>query len=164
MRFRKKRAKNVQLWTLVSPWIFIEKSWNFPAAAFTADWERRVFWREGCTASNSIVLEQKLGYSIVIISVLKLDESESGQMEYEKVKWVYSDAYLSQTMWNHTKNSMKKLKRPISLLFARKISWYGRCPIAKTLNLAIWAFSSIFFAWFHIVCDRYASEYAHFTF
>ena len=29
MRFRKKRAKNVQLWTLVSPWIFIEKSWNF---------------------------------------------------------------------------------------------------------------------------------------
>ena len=29
MRFRKKRAKNVQLWTLVSPRIFIEKSWNF---------------------------------------------------------------------------------------------------------------------------------------
>ena len=29
MRFRKKRAKNVQLWTLVSPPIFIEKWWNF---------------------------------------------------------------------------------------------------------------------------------------
>ena len=29
MRFRKKRSKNVQLWTLVSPRIFIEKSWNF---------------------------------------------------------------------------------------------------------------------------------------
>ena len=29
MRFQKKRAKNVQLWTLVSPRIFIEKSWNF---------------------------------------------------------------------------------------------------------------------------------------
>ena len=29
MRFRKKRVKNVQLWTLVSPRIFIEKWWNF---------------------------------------------------------------------------------------------------------------------------------------
>ena len=29
MRFRKKRTKNVQLWTLVSSRIFIEKSWNF---------------------------------------------------------------------------------------------------------------------------------------
>ena len=29
MRFRRKMAKNVQLWTLVSPQIFIEKSWNF---------------------------------------------------------------------------------------------------------------------------------------
>ena len=29
MRFQKKRAQNVQLWTLVSPRIFIEKSWNF---------------------------------------------------------------------------------------------------------------------------------------
>ena len=28
MRFRKKRAKNVQLWTLVSPRIFIEKLWK----------------------------------------------------------------------------------------------------------------------------------------
>ena len=28
-RFRKKRSENVQLWTLVSPRIFIEKSWNF---------------------------------------------------------------------------------------------------------------------------------------
>ena len=29
LRFRKKRSENVQLWTLVSPRIFIEKSWNF---------------------------------------------------------------------------------------------------------------------------------------
>ena len=39
-------------------------------------------------------------------------ESESGQMVLKKVKWTYFDAYLCQTMWNHAKKTMKKLKRP----------------------------------------------------
>ena len=33
----------------------------------------------------------------------------------------------------------------------------------KSVKLAVWAVSLIFF-WFHIVCDRYTSDYAHFTF
>ena len=45
----------------------------------------------------------------------KLDESESDQMVLEKVTLAYFNVYLSQTMWNHTKNSMKTLKRPTSV-------------------------------------------------
>ena len=45
-------------------------------------------------------------------AVPKSDESESGQMVSKKVKLTYFDVYLSQTMWNHTKKSMKGLKQP----------------------------------------------------
>ena len=38
------------------------------------------------------------------------DPCESGQMVSERVKWAQSDVYLSQTMWNHAKISMKQLK------------------------------------------------------
>ena len=38
------------------------------------------------------------------------------------MKWAYSDEYLSQTMWNHAKNSMKKLKRANSLFLQCEIS------------------------------------------
>ena len=48
-------------------------------------------------------------------AVPKVDESESGQMVLKQVKWALSSVYLSQTMWNHAKNSMKKLKRPTSV-------------------------------------------------
>ena len=48
--------------------------------------------------------------------VPKSNESESGQMVPEKVKWAYYDVYLSQTMWNQTKKSLKQLKRPNSLI------------------------------------------------
>ena len=48
--------------------------------------------------------------------VPKSDESESGQMVPEKVKWAWYDVYLSQTMWNQTKKSLKQLKRPNSLI------------------------------------------------
>ena len=41
-------------------------------------------------------------------SIIELDESESGQTVMEKVKWAYSDAYLSQTMWNQAKKPMKR--------------------------------------------------------
>ena len=48
MRFQKKRAKNVQLWTLVSPRIFIEKSWNFAQSCLNSSriwglffWEKK---------------------------------------------------------------------------------------------------------------------------
>ena len=51
-------------------------------------------------------------WASVMRAVPKLDESESGQMVSEKVKLTYFDVYLSQTMWNHTKNSMKGLKQP----------------------------------------------------
>ena len=33
------------------------------------------------------------------------------------MKWAYSSVYLSQTMWNPTKNSMKRLKRPTSVFY-----------------------------------------------
>ena len=45
-----------------------------------------------------------------IIWVREMDESESGQMVLEKVKWTFSDAYLWQTMWNHAKKSMEGSK------------------------------------------------------
>jgi len=34
----------------------------------------------------------------------------------KKIKWTYFNTYICQTMWNHAKRSMKKLKRPNSLL------------------------------------------------
>ena len=40
---------------------------------------------------------------------------ESGQMGLKWVKWPYSGVYLSQRMWNHAQNSMKKIKRSISV-------------------------------------------------
>ena len=49
-------------------------------------------------------------------------ESESGQMVLKKVKWTYFDAYLCQTMWNHAKKSMKRLKRPNSLFLQGEVS------------------------------------------
>ena len=48
-------------------------------------------------------------------AVPRLDESESGQMVSEKVKFTYVNVYLSQIMWNHTKNSTKGLKQPNSV-------------------------------------------------
>ena len=48
--------------------------------------------------------------------VPKSDESESGQMVPEKVNWAWYDVYLSQTMWNQTKKSLKQLKRSNSLI------------------------------------------------
>ena len=36
-------------------------------------------------------------------------------MVLKKVKWTYFGAYLWQTMWNHTKNSMEELKLPDSV-------------------------------------------------
>ena len=45
-------------------------------------------------------------WASVMRAVPKLDESENGQMVSEKVKLTYFDVYLSQTMWNHTTNSM----------------------------------------------------------
>ena len=56
------------------------------------------------------------------ISVLKLDESESGQMVSEKVKLTYFDVYLSHTMWNPTKNSMKGLKQPTSVFLQWEVA------------------------------------------
>ena len=50
-----------------------------------------------------------------------MGKSESGQIVLLKVKRAYSDGYLSQTMWNHTKDSMKKLKRANSLFLQCEI-------------------------------------------
>ena len=55
-------------------------------------------------------------WASVMKAVPKLDESENGQMVLKYVKWAYSSEYLSQTMWIHTKNSMKTLKRPTSVI------------------------------------------------
>ena len=55
-------------------------------------------------------------------AVPKLDESESGQMVSKKVKLTYFDVYLSQTMWNHTKNSMKGLKQPTSVFLQWEVT------------------------------------------
>ena len=44
------------------------------------------------------------------IWVREMDESESGQILLEKVKWTFYDAYLWQTMWNHAKKSMEVSK------------------------------------------------------
>ena len=35
--------------------------------------------------------------------------------EVHRVKWAYSDVYLSQTRWNHAKNSMERRIRPTSV-------------------------------------------------
>ena len=45
--------------------------------------------------------------STFTFSTREMDESESGQMVLEKVKWTYFDAYLWQTMKCHTKNQRK---------------------------------------------------------
>ena len=51
-----------------------------------------------------------------------MGEIESSQMVSEKVKLTYSDVYLSQTMWSHTKNSMKGLKQPNSVFLQWKVT------------------------------------------
>ena len=61
-------------------------------------------------------------WASVMKAVPKLDESESGQMVSEKVKLTYFDVYLSQTMWNHTKNSMKGLKQPTSVFLQWEVT------------------------------------------
>ena len=52
----------------------------------------------------------------------RMGKNESGQIVFEKVKWAYSDEYLSQTMWNNAKNLMKMLKRAKSLFLQCEIS------------------------------------------
>ena len=44
------------------------------------------------------------------------------------MKWAYSGIYLSQTMWNHAKKSMKKLKRPTSVI----LQWNVGSSVLKT--------------------------------
>ena len=64
-------------------------------------------------------------WGLVMKAVPKLDESESGQIVSEKVKLTYFDVYLSQTMWNHTKNSMKGLKQPTSVFLQWEVTdWW----------------------------------------
>ena len=46
-------------------------------------------------------------FSITIRLDFKNQRKWKWSNEVEKVKWAWSDAYLSQTMWNHTKNWMK---------------------------------------------------------
>ena len=55
-------------------------------------------------------------------SLPKPDESECGQMVSEKVYLTYFDVYLSQLMWNHTKNSMKGLKQPTSVFLQWEVT------------------------------------------
>ena len=38
------------------------------------------------------------------------------------MKWAYSGVYLCQTIWNHTKNSMKRIKRPTSVVLQGEVS------------------------------------------
>ena len=58
----------------------------------------------------------------VVKSFPKLAKSESGQIVSEKVKLTYFDVYLSHTMWNHTKNSMKGLKQPTSVFLQWEVA------------------------------------------
>ena len=49
-------------------------------------------------------------YGYWIISIQKMDGSESGQMGLENNNWAYFDVCLSWTMWNHAKiNDFKTL-------------------------------------------------------
>ena len=57
-----------------------------------------------------------------------MDESESGQMVLEKVKWTYFDAYLWQTMWDHAKKSMEGSKLSDSVF----LQWDVRSSVLKT--------------------------------
>ena len=61
-------------------------------------------------------------WASVMKAVPKLDGSESGQMVSKKVKLTYVDVYLSQTMWNHTTNSMKGLKYPTSVFLQWEVT------------------------------------------
>ena len=88
-------------------------------------------------------------------------------------------------MWNHAKNSMKQLKQPTSLIshwFPVEMVHNGPklCKINAIILLSLWTISTgnqciaignqwswlfeLFFAWSHIVCDRYTSDFAYFTF
>ena len=91
----------------------------------------------------------------VFIWVPKLGESRSGQMVSEKVKWALFDVYLSQTLWNLTKNSLKQLKRPISVIshwFSVKMVQKGpKLCKRKLLFLGLEIFSEVF-----RVCHRKA--------
>ena len=52
-------------------------------------------------------------------------------MGLKQVKGVYSGVYLSQTMWNQAKKSMKKLKRPTSV-FQQGDVGHVRSSLLKT--------------------------------
>ena len=58
----------------------------------------------------------------VVKSFPKLAKSESGQIVSEKVKLTYFDVYLSLTMWNLTKNSIKGLKQPTSVFLQWEVT------------------------------------------
>ena len=57
--------------------------------------------------------------------VTNLDESESGQMVLEEVKWTYSDVYLSPMMWNHATKSMKMLEWSTSVFLQGDVGHIG---------------------------------------
>ena len=71
--------------------------------------ERLSLMREQKPTKGNLVTYDKVSDQ-PFIWVREMDESESGQMLLEKVKWTFSDAYLWQTMWNHAKKSMEGSK------------------------------------------------------
>ena len=67
----------------------------------------------------------------MIKAVPTLDESESDQMVSDKVKLTYFDVYLTQTIWNHTKKSMKGLKQPNSVFLQWEVTDWPDLFFAK---------------------------------
>ena len=71
--------------------------------------------------------------------VQQSDESESGQMVFEKMKWAYSDAYLCRTIGNHAKNSRKRPKRPTSVFLQGDVGqWLMADVRVRSSLLKIW--------------------------
>ena len=75
MRFRKKRAKNVQLWNLVSPQIFIEKSWNFAQSYLNSSriwglffWKKKIRKKCGEKSKNllGVFVQVKIGLKKIL--------------------------------------------------------------------------------------------------
>ena len=73
------------------------------------------------TPASALLVYDTLSANVVK-SFPKLAKSESGQIVSEKVKLTYFDVYLSHTMWNHTKNSMKGLKQPTSVFLQWEVT------------------------------------------
>ena len=66
--------------------------------------------------------------------------------------------------WIPLKKFCKRTRRVCVWVGLVHFGRYSQEVNEKSVKLAVWAVSLIFFVWFHIVCERYTSDWAYFTF